>query len=292
MPCRRSKATGRSCKSVFAPLREVLAVDCMVLRLHNALEPFYPSTFRHYMKASAKVCVVMNVIGRGAKTVTITHGSRHDRHLLQAGPWMKGRLLIFDLGFFRATLFEEISRNGGYFLSRMRKHGNPVIVRSHRRAHRDLVGFELNDAQLIVGAGTAACGHARRAHDSSLRCALGDRAALSRAQKYRIEQTPSVNRHVSETLIYAALLTLVASRALQRALHARWKVDPWRRPLDRWGVLIAAVAEPLLALLISRRDRLFRSACIERFLRAEAEDPNQTRIPLPFRAQMGVYSPG
>jgi hypothetical protein len=30
-----------------------------------------------------------------------------------------------------------------------------------------------------------------------------------------------------------ALLTLVASRALQRALHARWKVDPWRWPLDR-----------------------------------------------------------
>ena len=57
-------------------------------------------------------------------------------------------------------------------------------------------------------------------------------------------------------------------------------------------MLIAAVAEPLLATLISRRDRLFRSACIERFLRAEAADPNQTRIPLPFRAQMGVYLPG
>jgi len=126
----------------------------MVLRLHNALEPFYPSTFRHYMKASAKVCVVMNVIGRGAKSVTITHGSRHDRHLLQAGPWMKGRLLIFDLGFFRVPLFEEISRNGGFFLSRMRKHGNPVIVKSHTREHQELVGFKLNDAQEIVGADT------------------------------------------------------------------------------------------------------------------------------------------
>jgi hypothetical protein len=325
-------------KAAFAPLREVLAVDCALLRLHDALEPFYPSVWTHYMKASAKLCVVMNVIGRGAKLVTITHGSRHDRHLLHAGPWVKGRLLIFDLGFYRVPLFQQIDEHGGYFLSRMRKHGNPVIVRSHKRLHRDLDGIELNDAQHIVGTATldveAEMGfgvrHERRPyvtnHRARFRCVALYNAELGQwhryitnlpptlmraehmtavyaarwevellfrelKKSYRIEQPQSKSRHVTETLIYAALLTLVVSRALQRALRARWKADPWRLPIDRWAVLVAAVADQLLALLTSRRDRSWRAARIERFLRAEANDPNQARIPLPFRAELGLCWP-
>lgn len=81
-------------RGVFAPFQEVLAIDSALLRLHDALEPFYPSVWTHYMRASAKLGVVMNVVGRGAKTVKVTHGSQHDVHLVQAGPWMKGRLLL------------------------------------------------------------------------------------------------------------------------------------------------------------------------------------------------------
>ena len=56
---------------VFERFREVLACDSTLLRLHNALEETYPSVFRHYMKASAKLTVVMDVVGRGAKTIAI-----------------------------------------------------------------------------------------------------------------------------------------------------------------------------------------------------------------------------
>ena len=131
--------------SAFRPFREVLAVDSSIIRLHNALEAVYPSVWRHYMRASLKLTVIMNVLGRGAKTVGVTHGSHHDVHLLEAGPWVKGRLLLFDLGFFRAVLFKAIDRHGGYFLSRPRQKSNPVIVRSHQRAHRRLVGRKLRD---------------------------------------------------------------------------------------------------------------------------------------------------
>ena len=131
--------------SAFRPFREVLAVDSSIIRLHNALEAVYPSVWRHYMRASLKLTVIMNVLGRGAKTVGVTHGSHHDVHLLEAGPWVKGRLLLFDLGFFRAVLFKAIDRHGGYFLSRPRQKSNPVIVRSHQRAHRRLVGRNLRD---------------------------------------------------------------------------------------------------------------------------------------------------
>lgn len=107
-------------RGVFTPFREVLAIDSALLRLHDALEPFYPSVFTHYMKASAKLTVVMNVIGRGARTVGLSHGSCADVHLIEAGRWMKGKLLLFDLGFFRVPLSLEINRQHGYFLSRAR----------------------------------------------------------------------------------------------------------------------------------------------------------------------------
>lgn len=323
----------------FAPLREVLAVDCALLRLHNALEPFYPSVWTHYMKASAKLCMVMNVIGRGPKLVTLTHGSRHDTHLLQPGAWMKGRLLIFDLGFYKVPLFQQIDQCGGYFLSRMKKHGNPLIVRSHKRAHRQLVGLDLNDAQQVLGSGTLdveaemgfALHHDRRPyvthHRARFRCVAIYNAELGQWHRYitnmppeimraehitavyaarwevellfrelkktyRIEHTQSKSRHITEALIYAALLTLVVSRALQRALCARWRADPWRVPIDRWAVLVALVAQPLLDIVLSPRHRNARATRVETFLRAEARDPNRTRIPLPFRAQMGLYLPG
>ena len=141
-------------RSVLAPFVDVLAVDSALLRLHDALKPFYPSVWTHYMKASAKLTVVMNVVARGARTVRLAHGSRHDRHLLRAGPWMKGRLLLFDLGFYAAPLFLQIHRHGGYFLSRARKHANPTIVAAHRAAQRHLVGMKLRDALPLLGTDT------------------------------------------------------------------------------------------------------------------------------------------
>jgi len=131
--------------SVFAPFREVLAIDSTLVRLHNALEDAYPSVWRNYMRASAKLTVVMNVLGRGAKTLGMTHGSRHDVHLLEAGPWVKGRLLIFDLGFFRATLFKAVDHHGGYFLCRLRKKSNPVIESTNTNGYAHLIGRKLKD---------------------------------------------------------------------------------------------------------------------------------------------------
>jgi hypothetical protein len=323
-------------RGVLAPFVEVLAVDAALIRLHNALEHSYPSVFTHYMKASAKLGVVMNVVGRGAKTIAITHGSRHDKHLLQAGAWMRGRLLLFDLGFYRASLFEQIDAHGGYFLTRMKKQGNPVLVRSHLRAHRHLVGMKLRDVQQIVDTDVidvdAKMVYQRRHrhrplvtnHYACFRCvalynheldqwhryvtnlpadlleahyfaavyaARWEVELLFRELKgpYRIEDMPSANRHVTESLIYAALLTLLVSRRLYRALRQRFRLDRRRLPFDRWAVLFATIADDLLALVLSRRDRSARARRIEHFLRAEAQDPNAARIPLPYRTQTGTH---
>jgi putative transposase len=322
-------------KSVLAPFVEVLAVDSALLRLHDALEPFYPSVWTHYMKASAKLTVVMNVVARGTKTVRLAHGSRHDRHLLQAGPWMKGRLLLFDLGFFRTELFLQIDRHGGYFLSRARKHANPTIVSCHRAEQRHLVGMSLLDALprldtdvLDVEAEMGYQRHHRRGpphvtnhrarfrfvavynhehqrwqgyvtnlppalmnaeHFPAVYAARWEVELLFRELKgtYRIERMPSANKHVTEPLIYAALLSLALSRRIYHVLAPR-PIDRFRMTLDRFATLLTTVAHDQLDLLLSRHDRAHRERRIARFLRAEAQDPNRARIPLPFRAQAGV----
>ena len=41
------------------------------------------------------------------------------------GPWVEGRLLLLDLGYFRYQLFDCIDRNGGYFITRLATNANP-----------------------------------------------------------------------------------------------------------------------------------------------------------------------
>jgi hypothetical protein len=42
--------------------------------------------------------------------------------------------------------------------------------------------------------------------------------------------------------------------------------------------------------MLDRYDRIGRDCHIEHFLRTEALDPNATRIPLAYRAQLGTYA--
>jgi DDE family transposase len=70
---------------------------------------------------------------------------------LRRGPWVAGRLLLFDLGYFRWQLFDRIRANGGYFISRLRDDANPVIAAENRRwrgASRKLVGQRLREVKL------------------------------------------------------------------------------------------------------------------------------------------------
>lgn len=323
-------------RGVFAPFVEVLAVDSALLRLSDALQAFYPSVWSHYMKASAKLTVVMNVMGRSAKSVSLTHGSHHDTHLLKAGRWVQGRLLIFDLGFFGVPLFQRIDAHKGYFISRARKHANPVITRTHRRKYRHLVGLKLKDALQCVDEDVLDVEaemvyqkrHRRRPlvtnhkatfrfvanynhdheqwhcyvtnlpttmmraeHFTAVYAARWEVELLFREIKgaYRIEQMPSANKSITEVLIYAALLTLLLSRRLLNALNARWRLPRQRIPFDRWAVLFGAIAHDLLDAILHRRGRAWRLQCTERFLRAEATDPNRKRIPLAHKAQQGIY---
>ena len=110
---------------------------------------------------------------------------------------------------------------------------------------------------------------------------------------YRIEQLPTRCRAVTESLIYAALLTLLLGRQLRRWLTASRPALAARVTLDRWAVVLSSLAHDVLDVLFGPRDlRLLLARRLKRLLLHEAKDPNLWRLPLAKRAQLGSLLSG
>ncbi len=131
--------------------KDLLVADATVLRLHDALSRAFPGCRTNHTRAAAKLHVVMSVLGAGPRCVAVTGERVNERRRLGIGPWVAGRLLLFDLGFFKWHLFDRIRANGGYFISRLRDDVNPLIVAENQRwrgASRKLAGHRLRDVKL------------------------------------------------------------------------------------------------------------------------------------------------
>ena len=137
-----------SSAAVLGEIRDVLCVDSTVLRLHDALAGCWAACRTNHTLAAAKLHLVLNVRGVGPQRLKITSERVHDGPVLRAGRWVKGRLLLFDLGYFRYSLFAAIHRQGGFFLTRLKDNANPILLRLHRR-HRGravpVEGFRLRE---------------------------------------------------------------------------------------------------------------------------------------------------
>ena len=128
--------------------RDVVVTDSTLVKLHDLLERRFPACRTNHTKAAAKLHVVMSVRGQGPRTVKLTSGRQHDGPMLRVGRWVRDRLLMFDLGYFRYQLFDCIDRNGGYFISRLKENANPEItatLRQWRGRSVSLVGQRLRD---------------------------------------------------------------------------------------------------------------------------------------------------
>jgi IS4 transposase len=147
---RVQEEASRRQSDLLGRLREVLLVDSTVIRLHAWLEKKYPGCRTNHSPAAAKVCLAMGVQGKGPNTVKVKPERVGDRQLLGVGPWVRGRLLVLDLGFYSYALFANIDRYQGYFLSRLKRNANPEIVRvlsRHRGRTIPLEGKRLGDVR-------------------------------------------------------------------------------------------------------------------------------------------------
>jgi len=112
---------------------DVLLGDASVLRLRDRLAKAFPGSRTNHSKAAAKLHAVMSVTGAGREAISLTGERVNERHRLKIGPWVRDRLLLLDLGFFGYRLFDRIRRNGGFFVSRLKRNANPLIVAENRK---------------------------------------------------------------------------------------------------------------------------------------------------------------
>ena len=119
----------RALKGQLAAFKDVVAVDSTVLKLHEMLARKYAGTRITTSKAAAKLNLAMSVTGRGPHTVKIAPERVTEPKIMKIGRWVEGRLLIFDLGYYCYEAFCRIHRNGGFFISKIKKNTNPVLLR-------------------------------------------------------------------------------------------------------------------------------------------------------------------
>lgn len=79
----------------------------------------------------------------GKQSIKVTSERKHDEPVFHVGSWIAGHLLLVDLGYFKFQLFSCITRNKGYFVSRLDGNVNhassPFTARPRGCTLRDAV---------------------------------------------------------------------------------------------------------------------------------------------------------
>jgi IS4 transposase len=111
--------------------KDIMIQDGSVIRLHEKLAKRWPATRSRKVAAGVKVALLVSAVANGPKNVTI-HGERTpDAKTLRVGSWVRDRILLIDLGFYKFQMFARIAENGGFFVSRLKENANPLILFSH-----------------------------------------------------------------------------------------------------------------------------------------------------------------
>ena len=121
---------------------DVVLFDSTVFKLHQMLADAFPGTRTNTAPAAGKLHLAMSVLACGPRKVRVAAERVGETILMQIGPWVRGRLLMFDLGYFRYQTFACIERNGGFFISRLRASANPRLGKLLRKVRGRAVDIE------------------------------------------------------------------------------------------------------------------------------------------------------
>ena len=127
---------------------DVLIQDSTIIRLHETLSKKWPAARSRKVAAGVKVGLLVSAISDGPKRIGLYAESTNELKTLRIGPWIKNRILLIDLGFYKYQLFARINENGGYFVSRLKGNADPLIVsvnRTWRGRSVNVQGKKLNE---------------------------------------------------------------------------------------------------------------------------------------------------
>lgn len=313
---RHAATLGTRLGGKLARFRDVSLIDATVVRLRDFLADRYPACRTNHTQAAAKLHTVMSLSKHVVEKIKITAERVGDRACLEIGDWMQARLLIFDLGYYSHAIFHALAAHGAWFISRLKDSSKPTIVRVRRGIARGVKAkgkglWEVDFAEgrsidLDVRLGkkpddpvfrlvgvfnrVANCWHLYVTNLPPRQFDADEIAQMYRLRweiemlfkelksTCRLDELPSAREEVVLTLLYATLLSLLATRAIARRVEQRDAAD--QRPLSFRIVsayliqLARSLAEALL-----RGNRMLNSR-LNRIADAVAQacrDPNPQR---------------
>ena len=128
--------------------KDVLIQDSTIIRLHKALAKKWPATRSKTVAAGVKVGLLVSAVANSPKSIGIYPERTSELKTLRIGPWIKDRILLIDLGFYKHHLFSKIKQHGGSFVSRLKGNVNPLIIDAYTTCtvnNIDVKGKHLNE---------------------------------------------------------------------------------------------------------------------------------------------------
>ena len=138
----------RMLKDKLTGFEDLVTQDSTVIRLHEKLAKVWSATRTKKVAAGIKVSLLVSVVADGPKRVALYGERKSDIKTLRIGPWIRDRILLIDLGFYKHHTFVRIDENGGYFVSRLKGGVDPLIIetnRTWRGRSKNVVGKRLSE---------------------------------------------------------------------------------------------------------------------------------------------------
>lgn len=252
----------RTLSERLSPFEDVLIQDSTIVRLHEKLAKIWPATRSRKVAAGVKVAVLTSAIASGPKSVALFAENTNELKTLKIGPWIKDRILLIDLGFYKYQMFTRIKENGGYFVSRLKSNANPLIIetnRSYRGRSIDIRGKHLQDILKDLK---------RQVLDVDVEVAFNRRAYRGKEKKdnERFRLVAVYNEDEDRYHLYITNLSqdLLEPQEVARLYGARWEIEILFKELkSKYALDVVPTTNPqvieafiwiaILTLLISRR---------------------------------------
>ncbi len=106
--------------------RDVMIAGGTVLRLHEFLSEEFQA--RHEEQVGAELHLPHDGTEQTIERLDVTDKKTHDSTLFNTGSWLEDRLILFDRAYFKYRRFALIGENDGYFVSRLKENGKPVVT--------------------------------------------------------------------------------------------------------------------------------------------------------------------
>jgi putative transposase len=138
----------RILKDKLVGFKDLLIQDSTIIRLHEKLADKWPAARTKKIAAGVKFSLLVSAVADGPKRIALCGERTSEMKTLRIGPWIKDRILLIDLGFYKHNTFARIDENGGYFVSRLKSKVDPLIIgtnRTWRGRSIDIVGKRLNE---------------------------------------------------------------------------------------------------------------------------------------------------